>query len=357
MTNMIRYECDGRSAIYGIPFAYAAKSDVRVNAQLADGTEIALAQDRDYIIDGAALHCVRPKGDRLIIWLDAPAPTPAQLMTARSAAMSADAAFAAQAQEAAADESAKIAQAIDSKLAIALAQIDEWTRLGVERMYAELARGQKDCLAAINDALSDGMRSLKVATVDLEEKGSAIAKQAESYSGAAKRSAAVALSAQTGIQQAKDAQGSAAITAQGWASASQKSAEESWRASASAWDAARQVSIHAERPGICAVADVSAIHACSPGLFIINEHLTHTPTPFFGVWPARKIEDMAWDAVFFLSPYLYPDDPRMPPPLPERPKPDPVVASGSKDQWLPCGHQHEDTIIYSSCPVCGCKPE
>lgn len=353
MPNMIRYECDGRSAIWAIPFAYADTSQVRVNVQLEDGTERPLTEGVDYIISGASCYCVRPAGDRLIIWLNAPPASSAE-MTRAQAAQAVNVQPTSLYDEA--SPAGDTGNAIDERLATALAQIEEWTRLGSERIRTEHATSLASLQAALQEGISDALRKLATAVRDLEDKGSALANQAQAYSLAASRSASDAQLAQSGIMQARDVGDNAAITAQGWANASQKSADESWRASASAWDAATQASIHSRRPGICAVADISAIHACSPGLFIINEHLTHAPTPFFGVWPAKTIEDMAWDAVFFTSPYLYPDDPRLPPPVPERPKPDPVAATGSNDQWLPCNHQHEDTIIYSSCPVCNdCK--
>lgn len=145
--------------------------------------------------------------------------------------------------------------------------------------------------------------------------------------------------------------GSDAITAQGWANASQKSANDAWEASCHAWDAATQASIHSRRPGICAVKDKADIHACSPGLFIINPHITHAPTPFFGVWPASGVDEMLWDGVFFLGGKPWPPDPELPPRCPERPAPDPVAARGAADAWIPCDHQHPQAP-----PSCGCCP-
>lgn len=78
--------------------------------------------------------------------------------------------------------------------------------------------------------------------------------------------------------------------AQGWAAASQKSADAAYQASVRAFESAAQISLLARRPGICAVKDKADIHGCSPGLFIINPHLTHAPTPFSA--SGRRIASM-----------------------------------------------------------------
>lgn len=353
MTSSIRYECDGRTAVWPIPFAYALESEVGVTLQRLDGTERRLAPGVDYLVNGSVVYSVQPAGARLIIWQDAAPATPAQLVAAYSARdVAQPAAQAAQAIQI--QDQAETVAAIDAKLATALAQLDEWTKAGLKQLETGLADKLKEALGQIALLVSDATRQIREATSQLESRGQSMALAMERNAETASRAANAASLASNTISAARDAQGNAAITAQGWANASQKSADESWRASASAWDAATQASIHARRPGVCSVHSIADIHACSPGLFIVNEHLTHAPTPFFGVWPAQKIEDMAWDAVFFTSPYLYPDDPRLPPPAPEKPKPSPVAAEGSPDQWLPCGHQHEDEILYSTCPVRKC---
>lgn len=127
--------------------------------------------------------------------------------------------------------------------------------------------------------------------------------------------------------------------AQGWAEAAQSSADKAYEAAVHAFDLAAQISLYRREPGICAVKDKSDIHACSPGLFVINKHLTHAPTPFFGVWPAQCLDDMLWDGVFFLGGKCYPPDPALPPKRPPKPAPKPL-ASGGSDEWLPCDHSH-----------------
>lgn len=162
---------------------------------------------------------------------------------------------------------------------------------------------------------------------------------------AAQESAAALLaSAQAAESQASKARSAAAseiTAAQGWANAAKQSADKAYQASVNAYDAAAQISLYRREPGICAVKDKADIHACSPGLFIINPHLTHAPTPFFGVWPADCIQQMNWDGVFFLGGHCYPDDPALPPKRPAKPKPDPVPLLGGSDEWIPCDHTHQ----------------
>lgn len=194
------------------------------------------------------------------------------------------------------------------------------------RMLLELApESELDCLVQA------------IASSDAARQSAQAAQQAQE---AAASLLADARAAQSDASQSLARSGNDAITAQGWANASRKSADDAWEASCHAWDAATQASIHARRPGICAVKSMEDIHACSPGLFIINPHITHAPTPFFGVWPAEDLEHMAWDGVFFLGGKPWPDDPALPPRCPAKPEAAPVAATGGADDWIPCGHVH-----------------
>lgn len=181
---------------------------------------------------------------------------------------------------------------------------------------------------------------------------SALAERSAKEAQAAQRQAAVMLAeareAESQAGAAVQSAGDELALAQGWAKAAQKSAEEAWAASRNVYDMAAQVSIHARRPGVCAVKSREDIHGASPGLFIVNPHLTHAPTPFFGVWPAPCVHEMKWDGVFFMGGQRYPDEPTLPPKLPPRPVPAlPVYGDG--DDWIPCDHTHQK-------PPCGCPP-
>ena len=140
--------------------------------------------------------------------------------------------------------------------------------------------------------------------------------------------------------------------AQAWANAARQEAERAWQGSLAAIEAASQISLFARRPGVSAVHDISEIHACSPGLFIINPHLTHAPTPFFGVWPVANTDEMQWDGVFFLGGVCYPPDPALPPARPPRPRPDPAPTGGGADQWIPCDHSHLEAPPPQCCDNC-----
>lgn len=188
---------------------------------------------------------------------------------------------------------------------------------------------------------------------------SALAERSAKEAQAAQRQAAVMLAeAREAESQAGAAVQSASdelALARGWAEAARKSADDAWGASRNVYDMAAQVSIHARRPGVCAVKSREDIHGASPGLFIVNPHLTHAPTPFFGVWPAPCVHEMKWDGVFFLGGAPWPDEPALPPKLPPRPVPAlPVYGDG--DDWIPCDHTHQKPprpCPPPPCPGCG----
>lgn len=213
--------------------------------------------------------------------------------------------------------------------------------LALNKDYEEIGpRNESSNLIRLLRSVSPGAAlDLAVLPAPSSQRAESSAKEAKE----AQRQAAVMLAqARDSQTQAVSTQAAAAdelTLAMGWAKAAEKSAEDAWSASRAVFDAAAQVSIHARRPGVCAVKSKEDIHACSPGLFIINPHLTHAPTPFFGVWPAPCVHEMKWDGVFFMGGQCYPDDPALPPKLPPRPLPL-KPATGDGDDWIPCDHSH-----------------
>lgn len=112
-----------------------------------------------------------------------------------------------------------------------------------------------------------------------------------------------------------------------------------------AWQAAFDASVVNVKPGIASVSKFSELLSVVSGIYIINP-LVRGKTPFMGIWPVEKEEDMQWDGIFFIG-MPYPDQPAKPeapdlPPFPEEPKDVPEmqpIAAGK--EWLPCGHNHK----------------
>lgn len=148
-------------------------------------------------------------------------------------------------------------------------------------------------------------------------------------------------------------------SSQEWAGHCQRLTNEAHKAASRAYESETMCSIHSRRPGISAVKALDDVHACAVGLFIINPHITHAPTPFMGIWPAKCIYEMAWDGIFFLNGKAYPEDPTLPPKKPAKPQYEPIDAAGSSDDWIPCNHSHQEAPKVPPCqqegPACGCK--
>ena len=105
----------------------------------------------------------------------------------------------------------------------------------------------------------------------------------------------------------------------------------------SSW--AVQISQYHNRPGVSAVKSEAEIPGSARGLIIVNPHITHSPTPFMGVWPIRDLCEAQWEGLFFLGhPYDGPLTP--PPPFPVCPPLSPEKAKGDGDDWVPCDHGH-----------------
>ncbi len=133
-----------------------------------------------------------------------------------------------------------------------------------------------------------------------------------------------------------------------WLDAVKTSADEAYRLAVCAWSAAYQSGMAASRPGIAAVKGIAELAHCVCGLYVVNPHLTHSPTVFMGVWPVDSLDDITWDGVFFFG-TAYPDNPA-PPPIPCDPpvEPGPNLPggeggnnsgnnSGNNLKWKPCG--------------------
>lgn len=364
ISTRVDYTTDGKKFIWHIPFEYASEEQVAVNLVNRQGIEKRLAHGADYVLDYHAVVCVRPAGERLIIWRDCPeneaAVNPARLasyagqspvqssgQSSGQSGLSTGMAYA-PASSTAPEKSVQEMWAEFRDMAIA--EINSQARAILEDCQKRLTASFDDYQTQLNDtgAYQQG---------ELSRQNSAYTRQIADYVLQARDSADHAQNMIAGAQKAEDdaralnaRSGNDALNAQGWAAEAEKSAMDSWQAACAANLSAAQASVHARRPGISAVKCLSEIPGCSPGLFIVNPYLTHAPTPFMGVWPAKSTDDMAWDGVFFIGACLYPDDPALPPELPPPPQPD---TPGTGDTWLPCGHHELATA--SQCKACAMR--
>ncbi len=179
----------------------------------------------------------------------------------------------------------------------------------------------------------------------------AAAQRAEQASHEAQQAARQAVAGASGVTEAAGQARDAAANAGRWYNAVIQSASDAADLAECAWKAAYQASMAATQPGIAAVQNTGELAHCVSGVYIVNPHLTHTPTIFMGIWPVDGITAMTWDGVFFIGP-AYPDKPTPPPvpcPLPDRPEPDiptspgtnpgtvsPPPATTTRTQWKPC---------------------
>ena len=68
----VRYEADGQTALWPVPFPFGASGDIGVKIVGADGREKRLTEGADYVLSGACVLAVIPAGNAVVIWLDAP---------------------------------------------------------------------------------------------------------------------------------------------------------------------------------------------------------------------------------------------------------------------------------------------
>lgn len=67
----VRYESDGTTALWPIPFPFAGAADIGVKVTGADGRERVLTAGADYVLSGACVMAVVPAGQSVVIWLKA----------------------------------------------------------------------------------------------------------------------------------------------------------------------------------------------------------------------------------------------------------------------------------------------
>lgn len=360
----IEYFTDGRRFVWHVPFEYARDSQVAVNLINGAGIEKRLVQGSDYVLNNHAVVCVRPAGERLIVWLDAAGQESRATLSrdeiaallaggSESPAMAAyggNGASGLAYNAASAPASVQPASEADVLAGLrdeAIGQINSQGKALLEDFTKKLAADFADCQARLQNAATEKQAELSRQNSSYVSLMADYVTQARESADDAQTTLAIARNAEAEAQNLNARSGNDALTAQGWANAAEKAAMDSWEAACAANQSAAQASIHARRPGISAVKCLADIHGCSPGLFIINPYLTHAPTPFMGIWPARSTDDMTWDGVFFIGACLYPDDPALPPELPPKPQPVPV---GTGDAWLPCGHHELATA--SQCRAC-----
>lgn len=281
----ITYNCDGATAAWHVPFPYGSGGDVGAIAISPDGNEKRLVEGRDYILNGSSLIYIGQAGARLTIYLKASA--------AQAEAGAAARALAAQASP---------APDYAPGEAISLASDLEMAEDGAEKILAQATARAAEIMEA-----ADGRAQARLASLDagIDQELAATREYCENMRKLA-------------FQEARKA-----------------------------CQAAASASIHNRRPGIAAVAEEWQIPPASSGLFIINPHVTHAPTPFMGVWPAGKLCDMAWDGFFFIG-KPYPENPQPAPVQPLRPEMGPP-AQGDAGDWLPCEHVHLSGLA----PECG----
>ncbi len=272
-----RYYHDESDYRWPIPFTFSSPEQVGVSIIGPDGTERRLNHGADFSIAEGLVICTVPRESWISIWLSGPVSLP-PVNAARStvqAALEPD------------------TSALDARA----------ETLG--RQMAEDMRQQAEA------SLADMQRQADARLADMQQ-------QAEARIASA--------------SQSLDAAG------EGYEAACKKLALQACEAAHAANRAAATASLHHHRPGIAVVADVAEIKHCPHGLYIINPHITHEPTPFYGIWPAACVADMNFDAIFFIG-EPYPDRPGpVPPPCGCRPKPPEADASGDSDDWLPCDH-------------------
>ena len=255
MSISIKYDCDGRTAVWPVPFAYARESEIGVKVLSPDGTERILSAGRDYIVNEHAVICVQPAGMKLCIWQDGAEPEPAALTrAAASRASSAAMSTGAAGPQYVATSTEESLPDIPGETERAIAQINSWKDIAIEKIRAELSGELGTALESVRQTLASAMREVSLAAQDTASANRAAISQTESLAEQAGRAAATAQAATMAIDQARGAQDNAASTAQAWADASRQSAEQAHDGAVRAWEAATQASIHAERPGVCAVA-------------------------------------------------------------------------------------------------------
>lgn len=334
MQNQIRYVGDGRNSAWFLPFPVSEPRDITVS-RTVNGEERRLACGTDYQLAGSYLHAFLPDGAILAVWLnEAPENVDRK---AREASLAAPAS---------AGEEGEPAASVAARLEANLARSDALLRDAETQcrlILAEAREQARQMAVQAREAALDGIR----------EEGSKISASASRAEGSAQETAGYLNMASAAAREAEDAAREANARAANicdcaeasgeQAALAAKSADLAWDGAKAAWAAACAASQHHFRPGISAVHSPEEISCCAHGLFIVNPYITHSPTPFMGIWPVEDLAGAAWDGVFFIG-EKYPCPCALPPEChcPEKPELPPDAATGDADDWQPCGHRHQD---------------
>lgn len=346
MQNQIRYMGDGQKSAWFLPFPVCDARDITVARAIA-GEERVLAAGVDFQLSGQYLHAFLPLGATLSISLNqAPETVEARAAEAPPAYTSVQPLYTAAAPASAPVQSAEPANDTAARLEANLARSDALIRDAEAQCRIILAEAREQA----RELIASASQTVEAGIKEKEDKINANVARAE---GSALETADHLSRAATAAMQAEEA--AAAINASAanmgdccqacadQAELAQKSADIAWDYAHAAVHAACMTSQHHFRPGIAAVHSLAEINCCAHGLFIINPHISHSPTPFMGVWPVANVSQATWDGVFFIG-QPYPCPCAEPPKCPCPPKPclpEPPDNPGDADDWQPCGHKHD----------------
>lgn len=404
---IVGYDTDGKKFAWHIPFRFARPSDVAVKLVDEAGLERRLTLGQDYQVENyrgfPSVIYVAPAGQSIRIWLDAEetGSWPGQPPFAGP-----DCGFGGPGGGFGGPGNPAVLAALEKRLA----QLEEDQRAALEAARRAEADAQ---LKAIREE-GDNARA---------ELGRAIAEEADAAAGKIRACAdgalasldglgaqglghaAAAREARGGAEAARDLAGESAAAAQAGArqagesaeaargfagdaanaagqaraageelAASLAGAEASARASANsaaaaheqnlcAWRGAFQASLAMRQPGIACVKSLGQMEHALPGYYFVDEEMRQGPSHFMGLYAVRELEDMAWDAFFFLdepwpdygpdygpdcgpgcNPGCQPGCPGCKPGMPGGSGgsggSDGSDGSGDAAHWLPCEHGH-----------------
>lgn len=277
----VKWQGDGRTAVWRIPFPFGGETDVGVALIDEDGIQRNLTAGQDYVLQGDNVICVAPSGKSLYIWLK----------TSLETAVSANA-----------RKALGPGYVAEVQTQVAAQEANE-----AARAESVLARAREDCQAVVAQARQSLAASAEESAAELE----ALAKKLQDY---------------------------VANTLRDCAQLREIVRREALRGIA----AASQASLYRNMPGIASVDSVMKIQGPCQGLFIVNPYVKPAPSPFMGIWPAENEAQMTWDGIFFIGP-PYPDDVKLPPAMVLPPEPG-EKGRGNAGDWLPCEHGHTLTI-------------
>lgn len=246
-----------------------------------------------------------------------------------------------------------IARAEDASLKAGVAAEQAATALeslqsAMDELKADQAQKAQELLATLKSDLgATAGQAVKDAQGHSQQSGNQATRAAAAAMQAEARERAAGVAADAAQDSAKSARAYAAtgeaqaVKAQAAKEAAAAAMAESRRLADQAWHSAVTAQLWGRRPGVAAVRRFEDLyHVCS-GLYVINPYLNHlhSPTPFMGVWPVEKVEDIAWDGLFFIGlPY---------------PEPEPAEDNGCCSA-TPCGQEPCPGAVCASCPQMAC---